>query len=566
MARKSRRGTDVTNIQTMSKIYKTAIYARLSTEDFGRKNNDTIENQIQISKDFISGNSLLELVQIFSDNGETGTNFDRPAFLEMMEAVKSKKIDCIVVKDLSRFGRNYIETGNYLEKIFPFMGVRFISVNDNFDSSNSNNTFDNLSVALKSLMHDVYAKDISKKVSSSLEIKQKNGDFIGCYAAYGYLKSPENNNKLVVDEVAGKVVRDIFNWKLQGMSNFKIAKKLNDLGVLSPASYRFERGTINAKTPPNNLWQQQTIKSILKNPVYIGYVSQGKHKRSLSQGISPKRTNPEEWINVLGTHTTLVDRVTFEKVSEILKKETEKYNSTLGKYEHLGDRENIFKGVLVCSDCGSKLIRRKEVQGRFKTKSVRYVYICQNYETHFERACASRKYIDEREVKAAVWESVKTQIELCLDMAKLITNIQKSAKNKSKISITEQDILSVNKKISRLNNLLSSLYDDYLDGILTEDEYLFAKDKYKKEKVVLEQRCNELLQVREAMNSTFAKDNALVNVALSLKEIETVSKDVLLDLVDKITVFRGNSIEIIFKYRDEYKQLQSFINKTQNQR
>ena len=201
------------------KIYRTAIYARLSNEDLGKKDSGSIENQILLVQKYIESKPYLKLCDTFIDNGETGTNFDRDGFKNLMEAIKNKKVDCIAVKDLSRLGRDYVETGNYIENVFPFLGVRFVSVNDNYDSKYPSKNGDNLSIVLKNLVNDMYAKDISKKIRSAFAIKHKKGEYTGGHAPYGYVKSAENRHKLVIDEEAAQNVKDIFQSKFFGTSH-----------------------------------------------------------------------------------------------------------------------------------------------------------------------------------------------------------------------------------------------------------------------------------------------------------------------------------------------------------
>lgn len=224
------------------KQYRTAAYVRLSVEDSGKPGADTIEGQKNLLLRFIEDDPTLTLYRLFCDNGRTGTDFQRPEFEKLMDAVKRGEVDCIVVKDLSRFGRNYKETGNYLERIFPFLGVRFIAVNDGFDTLTAQRGADGYLVPLKNLINEVYSKDISRKSGSALAAKQKNGDFIGAWAPYGYRKQPDNPRKLEPDEATAPVVRQIFRWRAEGVSVTQIARRLNDEGVPSPSAYLYNTG------------------------------------------------------------------------------------------------------------------------------------------------------------------------------------------------------------------------------------------------------------------------------------------------------------------------------------
>ena len=245
------------------KKYKVAMYLRLSKEDINKSRNESesILNQKQMINTFINEREDLELVSIKIDDGYSGSNFDRPAFKELMEEVKNKEVDCIIVKDFSRFGRNFIEVGKYIEEIFPFMGIRFIAINDNYDSLNVNNSND-IIVPFKNLINDAYLRDISIKIRTQLDSKKKNGDFIGSFATYGYLKDPNNKNKLIVDEYASKIVKEIFKLKLEGFTHSKIANKLNEQGILCPMEYKKHIGlkfSTSFKTNSKVKWNHNTI-------------------------------------------------------------------------------------------------------------------------------------------------------------------------------------------------------------------------------------------------------------------------------------------------------------------
>lgn len=342
MARKSRYNEYITEnqlaaekIPTDIKIHNAAVYARLSNEDSRKKDRQaqspfvtstsTIENQILLVRNYIESKPYLKLCGIYADNGQTGTNFERSGFQSLMKDVKCGKIDCIVVKDLSRLGRDYIETGNYLEKVFPFLGVRFISVNDNYDSkypsqNGDNINSSNLTVVLKNLVNDIYARDISKKIKSVAAMKHRKGMFSGNYAPYGYLKSPADKNKFVINGETAPVVRDMFKWKSEGMGNAAIARKLNASGVLSPSNYLYSKGLLQNKKYAEKIpWRVDTIKNILTNPAYIGHMAQGKKKSDLSLGLKCQKQSKIKWIVVENTHEPIIEVSVFETVQKMLK-------------------------------------------------------------------------------------------------------------------------------------------------------------------------------------------------------------------------------------------------------
>lgn len=358
------------------KQYRTAAYVRLSVEDSGKPGADTIEGQKNLLLHFIENEKSLSLYGLFCDNGRTGTDFERPEFEKLMEAVKHGEVDCIVVKDLSRFGRNYKETGNYLERIFPFLGVRFIAVNDGFDTLTAERGADGYLVPLKNLINEVYSKDISKKSGSALATKQKNGDFIGAWAPYGYRKCADDPHKLEPDEATAPIVRQIFQWRVDGMSVTRIAKKLNDSGIPSPSAYLYNTGVCKTEKYNGAIWHIQAVKIILTRQVYIGHMVQGTKRQSFYEKRRQYKKPQEEWVIVENTHEPIIDRDTFEKVQEIMRQRNEEYFEKLGRFSYLETTENILKGLIYCADCKRPLVRYKNVS---HNKKLWYTFICQTH-------------------------------------------------------------------------------------------------------------------------------------------------------------------------------------------
>lgn len=368
MARVSRKQQTV-EVVSNTRIYNTALYVRLSKEDSGYDNSDSIEMQQYLLEQYAVAQSDMRVIDVFCDNGWAGTNFERPDFERMLDAVRKREIDCIVVKDLSRFGRNYVETGYYLEKIFPFLGVRFVAINDGYDTLKDENG-DTLVVSLKNIVNSLFAKDISKKSGSALRQKQKNGEFIGGWTPYGYLKSPENKNKLIIDPETAPVVQNIFLWRAEHVGYNTIAKRLNAQKVPSPIMIHHMRGE-HPNLPSDKLpiWQAQMIKSITGNMVYAGHMAQGKQFRSLNDGVNVTNMDKEDWIIVHNTHEPIVDSETFDVVQTINEQQKIKFKEQQGKYP---TTENILLGLVFCADCGKTMLRnKKSLQKRYGQ-----VYFC----------------------------------------------------------------------------------------------------------------------------------------------------------------------------------------------
>ena len=299
------------------KRYRAAGYARLSVEDSGKPGAETIENQKQLISDYIETAPDMVLAAFFQDNGKTGTGFQRPGFEAMMDAVRCGEANCIVVKDLSRFGRNYKETGNYLERIFPFLGVRFIAITDGFDSLTAERSANGVIVPLKNLINEAYSRDISRKTASALHTKQRRGDYIGTWAPYGYRKCPEDKHRLVLDPDTAPVVRSIFRMRLEGLSYQNIAGFLNTEGISSPARYLVEAGLCKNVAYLSSVWKAGTVRRILERQVYLGHMVQGLKRRTFYNGKRQGSLPKEEWIITENTHAPIVDKETFITVNSM---------------------------------------------------------------------------------------------------------------------------------------------------------------------------------------------------------------------------------------------------------
>lgn len=328
MARVSRKAINQKNNvkKQETKIYKTALYVRLSHEDNGNIGSDSIEVQKTLLMNYLAKHNNLQLYKIYSDNGMTGTNFERPAFKAMINAVKKGKVNCIIVKDLSRLGRNFVEAGHFIEQIFPFMDVRFISINDRYDSADIDNNA-GLMVALKNLVNAAYSKDLSKKVCSQKKLQQQKGNFIGTYAPYGYQKDPRNSHKLIVDEETAPIVKDIFIWRAEGQSVKDITRKLNDGNIPSPMRYRYLKRKTKSKKYKDVLWLKSSIYAMLTKQVYLGHVVQGIAKVISCGSKKIKYIPKKDWVVVKNKHEPIITEELFNKAQMA----NERYNKCVEK-------------------------------------------------------------------------------------------------------------------------------------------------------------------------------------------------------------------------------------------
>ncbi|GMQ56606.1 hypothetical protein AN1V17_09990 [Vallitalea sediminicola] len=316
MARISRKASNKQNLieNPKIKIYQTALYVRLSNEDNGNIGSNSIDVQKTLLMNYLAMHIDLHLYKIYTDNGMTGTNFERPAFKAMINAVRKGKVNCIIVKDLSRLGRNFVETGHYIEQIFPFMGVRFISINDSYDSADTDtDTNAGLMIALKNLVNAAYSKDLSKKVCSQKKLQQQKGNFIGTYAPYGYRKNPHNSYQLIIDEETAPIIKNIFTWRADGQSVKDITRRLNDENVPSPMRHRYLKGEVKSKRYKDILWKESTLYAMLTKQVYLGHMVQGVVKVISCGSNKIKYIPKEDWMIVKNKHEPIMTEALFNK-------------------------------------------------------------------------------------------------------------------------------------------------------------------------------------------------------------------------------------------------------------
>ena len=457
-----------------------AIYLRLSSDDGDKAESDSIRNQRSLLQDFVSKHSELSLIEEYVDDGYSGANFERPAFQRMMENVRNHKINCIIVKDLSRLGRNYIETGRYLEKIFPVLGVRFIAVNDHYDSADTKNDADQIIVPFKNLINDAYCRDISMKIRSQLEIKRKKGEFTGSYASYGYAKDPVDKNHLVIDEYAAEIVRFIFNMKMDGYSADRIAMKLNEMGVLTPMEYKRSCGfnyTCGFRSYKDAKWCATSVLRILKNELYVGTMVQGKTRKINYKVKACMDVRPEDWVRVEGTHEPIVSREIFECVQNLMKLDTR----TSPEEEMI----YIFSGLLRCGDCGQNMVHRVVKK---KGKQYRY-YHCSTYKN--KEGCTSHN-ISDAKLQKVVLEAIQKQIALLVQADAIMAQIENIPQQQFGVKLLDSQIRTLNAEVQKYKDLRNNLYQDMVDGIITREEYRDIKQTFTRKMERAEESIREL--------------------------------------------------------------------------
>ena len=518
--------------------YQAISYTRLSYTNEKENESNSITNQKALIRDFVKKHSDIEIVSEKVDDGYTGILFDRPAFQEMMEEIRAEKVNCIIVKDLSRFGRDYIQTGKYLRQILPSLGVRFIAINDNIDTLKE--SCNDLAVSLKTIINDAYSQDISKKIRSVLEEKRKEGLYVASFTPYGYQKSEENKNQLVIDQSAATIVKDIFKMKLDGMSAAKIADVLNEKGILSPVMYKKQNGYAYAKggyiTEDNAKWSATTILRILKNEIYTGTMVQGKkttYNYKLKNIIKKPKT---EWVYVENTHGAIISKQEFDLVQNILFLDT--------RTEPCQESVYLFSGLLICADCGSRMTRKTVT---YKNKKYFYYYCPTG-----KKGCTSSHMIKEDELVACVLESVKKHISSIISLDNLLNSVEFERMNQSIVQKYGKEITEIEQTAEETKEFKSLLYENYIKGILPKEDYRMLKQEYTQKQEIAEKEISALNEKLE--KELWHNRKEWIEHFKKFSNITELDRNAVIQLIQSVKIFDNKQIEITFRYQSEYEE------------
>lgn len=554
MARVSRKSQTSAAIEDKraARVWRAALYVRLSVEDNG-KDSDSIENQIALLEAFVKSHPYLSKAALYVDNGYTGTDFQRPEFTRMMEAVRAGSVDCVIVKDLSRLGRDYIETSRFIEKICPFFDLRFISVNDHYDTATSTSD-GQLSASLSNIVNDYYAKDISRKVKSALQAKMERGEFVSNYAPYGYFKDPANKNHLIPDPQTAPVVKQIFEWRAQGVAYMAINKRLNDAGIASPGQYRRENGieTNNNKKQRKLLWNKHIVTSILSNVVYTGCVAQSKNSRSLYAGIPDHKTNQEDWIIVEGTHEPLIDKALFEKVQMINQETLERARAGRCKYPHLQREKNYYGKRFVCGSCGAVMKLQRSYNK--KRDKVYYTFKCPTYAEHGARACSDIK-IRKSDLDNAVLAFIQSQIAVFVDMENTLKKLLETKKTAVNRLETVQETSAVKQALEKKRTLLSTLYADLKEGFLSQEDYYSHREIITADIAALETKLAGLEAADGKAEERLYGEMKWKSMVQRFMEPKELSSELVDAFIESMSLAVDGSLDIRLNYRDEFASL-----------
>lgn len=503
-------------------MYKVGIYLRISNDDGDKGESNSIVSQRTIIENFVEKHTDMIIHKQYCDDGYTGTNFNRPGFEKLIADVEKRVIDCVIVKDLSRLGRNYVMTGYYLEEYFPMQSVRFIAINDNYDSEHSSSN-DEFMMPIRNVFNAHYSKDISRKVKSALRAKQNAGEFIGAFACYGYKKDPKNKHKLLIDEEAAMVVRRVFELYNRGYGKISIVNMLNNEHIPCPSEYKKLKGDSyrnSKRLDYTTYWTYSTISRMLNNETYIGSIVQNKTERKTVRGKATAMSE-EKWIKSENKHEAIIDIQTWKITQELLKKR--------GRQLSLDSNVGLFAGFIQCGDCGRRLAK---VKNREKT-----YYICGTYKHYSSKLC-SRHMVDEAFLEEMILQKLNEEFAK-LDDSDFVLKTQKKK--------AASDMSLYKAKLDRLYKLKKESYEDYRAGLLTKSEYLSYREDYNKEEILINGQMEAILS---AEDETEERNQWIENLK-KCRKLEHLDRTILACILDSVTVYETDEekrVEIKLKY------------------
>ena len=520
--------------------YKATAYIRLSYTDDHSSESDSVANQRRLIQNFVEKNPEIKIVTEKIDDGYSGILFDRPAFKEMMQDITDGKINCVIVKDLSRLGREYIETGRYLRRVFPAYGVRFIAITDNIDTAHESSG-DDLTVSVKNIMNEAYCRDISIKTRSSLDVKRRNGDFVGAFPVYGYMKSEENRNRLIPDPYASRVVQDIFRMRLDGASASRIASELNRLGILSPLAYKKNKGLPCAKggfaDGEDCKWSSTTVNRILRDVTYIGTLIQGKqgtpHYKIKQRELRPS----SEWIQCPDSHEAIITKQDFDLVQRIQGLDT--------RTAPAKDTVYLFSGVLICGCCGGRMTRKTN---RRNGKEYHYYYC----PTGKKKGCSHPIMVEEQKLIACVRTALKAHIDTVASLEDILSGVNQQKINRALAKEYSSHITENERRLEEVSEFKARLYESLVSGIVSREDYTAFKAKYTRQTEEIRKSIQVLKdKLEDALNNQSERNRWIAHFT-KFSSLETLDRKAVVQLIQSIRVTGKVELEITFAYKDEY--------------
>ena len=544
MARTSKRYIEKKSEKTERKVFKAGIYTRLSNErtEEWREKSYSIETQILSCKEYALKENI-DVLEVYTDYEYSGTNFERPSFQNMMQDIRDRRINCIIIRDLSRLGREYLEMGRLIDKVFPFLGVRFISVNDKLDTVKETDSKKSFEVTLKNIINDMYAKDISVKIKTSKHNRARNGYFIGSVPPYGYkIKKSKEGQKLVIDENVRFIVEEMFDLTLQGKSQYEVAKHFNEKGY-APGMIYYKTGRVYRQDDDPE-WNKGTISKMLTNPAYTGTLVQGVKQQNLAKGIKQHFVDESQYIICENAHEAIISKEVHERIlrERQERKKNHVFSSPMHNFENR-DYENRFKGLVINNNTGKELNRRTRIYGKNKD---RLYYSFQN-----ERFSGSIKpeksvFIMERDLDQAISDKISEFIMKTTSKTKFVNRI-KARFNKA-IDTFKKDIENLKRKNLNEENIIQRAYEEYSLGKIVRDEYLLRREIAQSHMATFDNEISAIEVNISQLKKERLKSTKWINDLYASKNLEKLPGDLIHSLIEKIIVYDKHEFEIVFKF------------------
>lgn len=554
MARAKNRGYQQTLTPTYTiRRWRLGEYIRLSKEDLkkGKDDSNSVKNQRDLLGDFYRRHmDEFESAVEYVDDGHTGTDANRENFQRLLADVMSGKINCVIVKDLSRFARNYSDAGSLIDNLFVQMGVRFISLAENVDSYLNPDSVSNIIVPITNVMNDNYCYQTSKKIRQVFDYKRRNGQYIGSFAPYGYIKDPKDKHQLIVDADAAEIVKRVYSMLLQGSSKRAIALYLNEHGIPSPTAYRRKKGLpVSSAVADDPMWGARMIHEILTNPIYTGDLVQGRRRVKSYKVHEIEAVPEEEWVTVPDTHEAIIDKKTFQNVQALLKRDTR----TAPRKKEL----HLFSGFLRCADCGKSVTRSPSGQS--------YRYLCSTYKNRSRTACTMHAIKHER-LELAVLFAIRQQVHLAVSYSEIIARINSAPVKKSQSFRLDDLISAKERELAKVTRYKQSLYQDWKDGEITQQDYRDMKADYERKAADLSDTLALLTAERAELANGVDNEHPALVAFMKYQNIETLNREILIELVEHIKVYENGNISVKFKFADELRRIAEYIeiNTTEN--
>lgn len=556
MARKSRYVSVIDPILEELDIVMAGMYTRISVEDGDDETTNSLGNQKKIGLHYLDEHPEIKLVDTYSDNGYTGMNYNRPDFKRLMQDVRSGRINCIIVKDISRFGRHFLQTSEFVERILPEMGVRLICINDNYDSADPNADNAALMMPLKMVLNDYYVKDIAKKIRSGINAKIEKGNFIPPAGSipFGYIRNPEQET-YDVDPVAAPIVRRIFEMRAEGMNLNKICTILNREGVVCPGKHRYDRGISKDKRFENACWIRGTVRKLLGDQVYLGHRVHGRIKGD-KYGDEKTRRSSDEWIIIENAHPAIITQELYDKAQAVSEEAQERRKSFKQNEAPALDYRDLFRDKIVCGHCGSNMSARKATGRPGANLPAWLFYDCNNYHYSNKTRCSCH-YVRQEIIMDSIRNLLNQQVMVAVDVSAMLTALQNRPSTNEYIRQAKERYRAAVNNRKKIQEQLDQLLIDLTNRIIDRGTYEYTKKRYEDRLDVALEEEQHAMEDMNAVPATVAASKQWVNALYQYCELPEITRELVELLIDRVEIMDGSNIRVVLRYANPYSHLES---------